>query len=178
MKRLVLVLFAAMLLMGCAAPAADESPRDQQQLCLPEDYTQPYLNPLEITELNDAEELFDLMRVRIILPAEASGATYSLVTTRRGTLAAQARFWYGERLYYYRVAYTVDETNISDDERSYLSIEERSFEGQDYTFCSSDTAGRVQWYDELSGTSRSLFTPSELDSAALEALSIQLMTSA
>lgn len=169
MKRIAALILIIVFLAGCGTqPAESDDASAQQQFCLPEDMSAPYLNPLEQSVLNDAEEIFDNMRVRINLPTDAQNATYSLITTRRGEQAAQVRFWHENRLYYYRIAYSAEQSNIADDELSYTEITEQEYNGQKYIFCTSPTAGRAQWYEEMTGTSRSLFTPSDLDAQALQ----------
>ncbi|MDO4564503.1 MAG: hypothetical protein Q4C04_02670 [Clostridia bacterium] len=172
MKKLWIVGLALLLAaVGCAGGDETKSP---EPTAIAEDSTAPYLNPLSEEEVAQ-EEIFNRFRFDMLLPATAVDASFAVITTRRGVSAAQARFYSDEILYYYRIAYTVSESNLADDSGAYLSITEESCNEQTYTLCLSETTGRAQWYDDLSGTSRSLYCPAGVDADALRAMVEELI---
>ncbi|MDO4543950.1 MAG: hypothetical protein Q4C01_05285 [Clostridia bacterium] len=177
-KFLLLILSGLLLILGCSdadngtvQPTAEPSQQiqegnEQQRESLSEDEDEPYLNPLSELEI-EQDEVFDYMRLDMPLPENATDATFKIVTTRHGLQAAEARFYVGYQLYYYRIAYTEGESNIADDELAYRSITSEQYGEQEYLLCLNTGAGRVQWYDELSGTSRSLYCPIGLSEEGL-----------
>ena len=181
MKRIILILLLATLSVGCKQNAvsqgnvsqADETRAPDVQV---EVLSEPYMEPFSYEPMHDTDEIFSRMRIQFHLPAQAEQVELAIVTSQNNYTCAQAVFTVNGMPCYYRVAYTVDAHNLSDDNTTYEENKTVPFKDHcSYLLNLNTASGRVLWYDSYQGTSNSLYVPYAMDAELLETLTQELM---
>lgn len=181
MKRICLILLAFGLTACTAKPISEqptptEAPTEVPMPVEVEVLKEPYLDPIEKTEAEDLDDLFALTRLLVVLPDGVSEtASFYAVVTRLGTACAEVEFAVDGVPMFYRVGYTAQIENLADDETTYPDRTALTYFETEYLLLLNETQGRVQWYDEKTGTSNSLFVPYNVEPRILEDTAISIM---
>lgn len=182
MKRYFLFPLILVLTLACAeAPKSTPAPISEPSAPpLPievEVLKESYLDPIEQETADSLEDLYAKTRLIVVLPKGISeeDCALSAVVTRLGTSCAEAAFTVDGVPMYYRVGYTVEIENLADDEAAYPERTSLTYFETNYLLLLNETQGRVQWYDEKTGTSNSLFVPYNVEPRILEDTAISIM---